>query len=328
MIVRIVAISALLLTFCMQIRAAEPVVAAVEGFFEDVAEYFEDNKKNVTDGLHDILQFVSFNSTSNASTTGGPDHPSSPESNRERTIAFLVIALPGLFFAIYGHRVLKLTVFLGAFVLGTMIFYLFSPKIFSKTEFCCGENGTPLGHLLVSLGVGAAVGLLALYLLRLGLFAIGAILGMIAAVLLLLTPLHDEITSNVPYAIFYIAFMIASGFMAVLLQKPFIVLCTSFGGMLAFLMGVDYFAHTHFGASVVQLFSRIYDYVQSSFDSNSSTSFDFSLDQTGYMMFTIWIGSSVLCMYIQYRLTSPSNKIRYAPLPTSEPPPYEMVPKQ
>ena len=58
------------------------------------------------------------------------------------------------------------------------------------------------------------------------------------AVLLLLTPLHSLVSSNMPYAVFYLCFILGFGLLAVCIQKPFIVLSTSFGGMLAFLLGV------------------------------------------------------------------------------------------
>lgn len=48
-----------------------------------------------------------------------------------------------------------------------------SPKMFPNTAFCCGENGTELGHIVVSCGVGFVGGLITLFVMKLGLFAIG-----------------------------------------------------------------------------------------------------------------------------------------------------------
>lgn len=59
----------------------------------------------------------------------------------------------------------------------TYFFYVISPKLFPNSAFCCGDNGTELGHIAVSCGVGLVGGLLTLFVMKIGLFAIGACLG-------------------------------------------------------------------------------------------------------------------------------------------------------
>ena len=171
-------------------------------------------------------------------------------SCRIYTLPFLIVSLPGLFFALFGsvamdylflfvscfssqqrntrYKFLKVSMMLDwltpsslwlQFTLFTFtavftgaMFYLFSPQVFVHTSFCCGDDGTLIGRIsmrfvccnmhimpthsipvrsLVSERVsecrchvfifqGAICGIFVLCLLKIGYFALGALLGLVS----------------------------------------------------------------------------------------------------------------------------------------------------
>lgn len=83
--------------------------------------------------------------------------------------------------------------------LGGALFYVVSPQLFPDTPFCCGHKGSLAGHIVVSIIVGAysclfavtphfhhltalVAGLIARYILRVGIFLVGCCLGLVREV--------------------------------------------------------------------------------------------------------------------------------------------------
>ena len=162
---------------------------------------------------------------------------------------------------------LQVTVFAAAATSAGILFYAFSPAVFDTTSFCCGKNGTELGHVAVSVGIGIVGGAIGLAVFRCGLFALGACFGLVIAVLLLATPLHEDsfFESNAGFGTFYGGCALVMGIVALVFTRAMVVLGTSAGGAYAFLLGLDYFVESGFQTQTVHAIHRVEEAIDQSF---------------------------------------------------------------
>ena len=111
---------------------------------------------------------------------------------------------------------------------------------------------------MVSLGVGLVGGLLALFVIKVGLFAVGACLGCLVGMVAMSTPLSQQPFFDHNYAIpvFYGSLALSLGLVATLAQKFFIVLTTALIGTLIFFLGIDYFARSGMGQLVLNAITQ------------------------------------------------------------------------
>ncbi|KXJ24772.1 hypothetical protein AC249_AIPGENE21036 [Exaiptasia diaphana] len=172
-----------------------------------------------------------------------------------------ILALVGVVIWAAGYRLIKPCMFLAAFALSFLIFYVVSPMIF-KTQLCCGPRGKEWVHLLISGVVGVFGGFLGCRLYRLGVFTIGECLGLIVALTILSTPLYVYFKSNATYGCFMATISLIFGSLAHFIEKPVLVLSTASSGSFCFLYGVDYFLRSSFSVTVESFLLRIKDVVE------------------------------------------------------------------
>ena len=98
-----------------------------------------------------------------------------------------------------------------------------------------------LVHLGLSAVAGFVLGILSLKLYRFGVFAVGQCLGLIVALSVLCTPLHNYFDSNITYGLFMATSCCVFGSLSYKYEKPIVVITTASGGSLAFLYGKAFF---------------------------------------------------------------------------------------
>eukprot|EP00041_Stephanoeca_diplocostata_P013924 m.249165 g.249165 ORF g.249165 m.249165 type:complete len:605 (+) comp19516_c1_seq1:184-1998(+) len=272
-----------------------------------------------TTGVSVTTSDINSTVTTTTTTTGNPtngetvsDFSNLPKSER---MVFAIIAIPALVFGMTAFKYLKLTVFFAGWAALGYAFYVFSPLAFKTTPVCCGENGTKLGHVGVSIGVGLIGGLITLKLLRLGLFAVGACMGLLIGVIIIYTPLHNEsfFSTNYGFTVYYASFAFVFGVVAMFAEKHTIVFSSALAGSFVFALGVDYFATTGFSEIVASVLlaaeSRMKEEVEHHKTTGSDIKHIYSPDgHKAYYMLGGWIGVWVLSIIVQYRLMYRKDK--------------------
>ncbi|XP_063690585.1 uncharacterized protein LOC134823164 [Bolinopsis microptera] len=172
----------------------------------------------------------------------------------------------GLILCLAGSRIIKVTLFTGGFILMFMFSYLTLPSIVDN-ETCCGPNGNWIARLGVCAAIAILGGLLTLFVYYAGIFAIGGIFGMICALVALSTPLAEKefFDSAMGVGLFYGAFIIVGGLLALLLSTVAVAAASSLGGSYAVFWAVDYFAQTNFSGGIEVLIVQIQDHIRDEF---------------------------------------------------------------
>jgi len=230
-------------------------------------------------------------------------HTHRVQLNETESVYVLPGAVPGIALCFAGYRFIGTAIFLIATALGTALFFTAGPNLFPDTPFCCGHNGTWTGLIVVSLTVGLLMGLLARWLLRVGIFLVGATLGLGVAILLMATPLQDVKTfkSDLGVLLLYIGCMLLFGILSVtFLRKLFLVFTTALGGSLLFILGVDYFVRSNFDAAILYALRRFKWSVQETMDDHKATvRFNRSYDRNTYILLAAFLVLALLGMIVQ-----------------------------
>eukprot|EP00730_Choanoeca_flexa_P015824 TRINITY_DN7351_c0_g1_i2.p1 TRINITY_DN7351_c0_g1~~TRINITY_DN7351_c0_g1_i2.p1 ORF type:complete len:423 (+),score=25.21 TRINITY_DN7351_c0_g1_i2:1-1269(+) len=263
--------------------------------------------------------FSSNTSTTNQSQTSPPSsslsQPSSSPTTHVPTTSspllfnstispyYLAPALPGLLLSVVGYRVIGATLFLAGGVIAGGAWWVFSPKLFPDTSFCCGSHGTVLGHVVISIVAGIVGGLLARWAWRVGIFHIGMCFGLLIGLLVMLTPAEHARFFNSDAAVlcFYVGCMTAGGILTMLFRKFFVILTTATAGILLFLLGIDYFVQSHLGKLLMYLAHRIEVAVHKSIKHDTiEYQFDGDYDYKAFIMVFTWLVLTLVAMVIQY----------------------------
>ena len=225
-------------------------------------------------------------------------------NNNTKPIGFLVAAAAGIPLMTLGYLFLKTTFVLGGFSAAFGLFWVYGPMLFATTAFCCGANGTLTGHLVASGIVGLAGGALAWWLYYVGVFCLGALLGVCLGIGLLLTPLRlQPWASNSAYLAGYFGGLAFSlGSLAVCaLQKHVVIAATSLGGALGVALGVEYFVHTNFGDLVLDVLRNFAQAIRADFEGQTHNWMPAAdISNQAYYMLGGWAALTVLSMIFQY----------------------------
>eukprot|EP00050_Salpingoeca_kvevrii_P001522 m.171597 g.171597 ORF g.171597 m.171597 type:complete len:421 (-) comp10391_c0_seq1:117-1379(-) len=210
--------------------------------------------------------------------------------NRGYLVALSMVASLGLCF--FGHRLLRLWLFLGGFASIAAAFYLFAPSIF-MTDACCGP-GTERTHILISLALGVAGGLIALWILNIGIFLTGSCIGL--GLSLSLRPLLDRfelLQEESSFATFYLSAAVLGGLLSLYREKPIVVFVTSCAGALGFCVGLSHFQNCEF-VHVVEI-------VEEEITKQHAT-LNFTLSKCNRILAGIWTSLTIFGILVQYNL--------------------------
>lgn len=225
------------------------------------------------------------------------------------------IAALGLLLCFAGSRIIKVTMFIGGFIVMFAFAYLTLPSIVDN-QTCCGPNGHWWARILVCLLLGLLGGTLTMLVYYVGIFAVGGIFGMICALVALSTPLAEEEFFGTAMAVglFYGGCIILGGLLALLFSTIAVAVASSIGGAYAVFYGIDYFAKTNFSGGIEVLLVQIQDYIRDEFGmgSNHGHHPDFFRQYTlkDIAIFGFFVILAMMGCVFQLYMASSDNKLK------------------
>lgn len=189
----------------------------------------------------------------------------------------------GILYCFFGYRLFKATMFVTGFLFGLCLVYF----------VCIEENVLPLsGKIGVSVAAGLICGLLAMFLLYIGLFMTGFQCGLLIALFffVLLEFLYHPFSKWIPIGV-----LISAGLLFAVLvlywQKGLLILGTSLLGSGLVLVSVDYFLD-------------VFRMTRYCFDRLTAKTSTVSLCWFSWLLFAIWPALTLLSIVIQWHYTA------------------------
>eukprot|EP01129_Flabellula_baltica_P000345 TRINITY_DN10371_c0_g1_i1.p1 TRINITY_DN10371_c0_g1~~TRINITY_DN10371_c0_g1_i1.p1 ORF type:complete len:296 (-),score=53.16 TRINITY_DN10371_c0_g1_i1:45-932(-) len=195
--------------------------------------------------LFPLFCLLSFVQSDNMTTMDDNGTDTTTDVIPEDTIILINIGIQigvivfGILFTFVGYRIHKVTFFIGGLLVGFFVIYAI---LLDKLPLWL--------VLIIAGGAGLIIGFLFTFVAVIGIFFLGAILGLAIAVAVLATPVGPLVQSlNLPWLFFVIlgGSSLIFGILGVILQKVIMVLGTSFGGSFMIASAVDTLAvHSNF----------------------------------------------------------------------------------
>lgn len=187
--------------------------------------------------------------------------------------------------------------------------FVFSPLLLGHTAVYANTWGRPLISCVAGLIFG---GLLSLKLLRLGIFCLGACIGILLGMLALYSPLQDEsfFSKSYAYDVYYGSFAFVFGVIALFIQQKMLVFATALVGSFMFVLGLDYFVKSGFSAIVetalIGARSQLARQVLHHGDS-AKVNCHRGIPNDAYYMLVGWGVLAIICMIVQIKLAQPKD---------------------
>jgi len=158
----------------------------------------------------------------------------------------IVLMVIGLVLVFFGHKLFKPVLFItGGFICAALTYVLLVTIESNKGQPLFGASRSIAFFFLVIVA-GILGGLLFTCLWKLGLFAIGALLGFTLGSFILGIASNGLIHSETGRVIFLSVLALAGGIGILFIEKPMLVLGTAFPGSYGFFFGLDIFLNTGF----------------------------------------------------------------------------------
>ncbi|KAJ3012258.1 hypothetical protein HKX48_006361 [Thoreauomyces humboldtii] len=159
--------------------------------------------------------------------------------NAYNTVGAIILIATGLFFVFSGHQLFKLVLFIaGAYTGGILAFAALSAIENHGHSFGSSRD---LWFLIASLVLGLIVGTLFLCVWKLGLVAVGGVLGFTLSMMILSLASNGLISHGVGRTIFIIVMVLIGAVAILFLERPVLIIGTSVTGAFAVAWGVDVF---------------------------------------------------------------------------------------
>ncbi|KAI8916762.1 hypothetical protein DFJ77DRAFT_414378, partial [Powellomyces hirtus] len=159
--------------------------------------------------------------------------------NVYNTLGAIILIITGILFVFSGHHMFKLVLFIGGFYAGGLCSYIVLSAIENRGH-SFGDSRDLL-FFVITLVVGLAIGTLFVCIWKLGLVAVGAMLGFTIAMLVLSLATNGLISQGTGRTIFIIVLTVVGGIAVLFLERPILVVGTSVAGAFAIMWGVDVF---------------------------------------------------------------------------------------
>ncbi|RKP03049.1 hypothetical protein CXG81DRAFT_24359 [Caulochytrium protostelioides] len=154
----------------------------------------------------------------------------------------IIIIIQGIYLTFVGHRLVRIMIFLAGFYAGALIAY----AVLVNVE---RNRGVPIDAWIWFIAIllsGILFGAMLLCLYRVGLFILGALLGLVIAIAILSLRSQGLIHSVAGRAAFLALMALAGGIAILFLERPVMIIATAVLGSYAAFYGIDLFAGTGF----------------------------------------------------------------------------------
>lgn len=235
------------------------------------------------------LQFQAASAVETASETVTSIFDSTDGLSFSSVVLAVAALLVGLLFCVAGYRLFHTTAYALGFIGGGVIVALVVEKLFADKSWVLNAS-----WIAFCVG-GVLCGYLVSYVYWLGVFVAGAVAGAMLAVLVntsfgyLLSPAHPGTVLIVLAAVF----ALVCGAVAVKLERPVLVVATSFVGAYLVVMGIGYFAGDY------PAFNDLTHY--RSYDSDGDAVYDIPSAWWAYLVGTLVLFA--LSVLLQFRKT-------------------------
>jgi len=219
------------------------------------------------------------------------------EINMVYMIINIVLIALGILFCFVGYRLFRFTFFIVGFLFGFGATYMLLDPIIRRWMI---EAGAPhptivLVTLIIAGGLGLIIAILMTAIKKIGIFALGALLGLAIATVALATPLGELIANQGIVWLYFVSLVGSSilfGLLALLLQKIIMVIGTAFGGSFMIASALDSLA-------VHSSFSKVIP-LALSFNFNTMVNVDWKV----YVMIAGVIVVGITGTVVQFRFTA------------------------
>lgn len=166
-----------------------------------------------------------------------------PKFTSDEIVLAVLCMITGLYLCFAGYRIVKVLLFLTGFYVGYWLCY----SIMTGIDVDYGENEEWI-IFGSSVGAGLLVGLVLLCLMQLGIFLLGCLWGFMLALWILsfVDPNSPLITEPAYKWLFIGGISLVTGILALVFQKPIIIIASSYVGSYILFYGIDVFAQTGF----------------------------------------------------------------------------------
>jgi len=154
------------------------------------------------------------------------------------SIAAVLAIVIGIAVAFFGYKLFKPVLFISGFVVGAMVGFLVAERIFKNQSYITTASW------ITAIICGIILGAIVICVFQLGVFLIGAAAGILLA-FALNTSFGYKIWPSNPTGMLYILLVVLAllfGWLALRLERPFIIVATSLCGAIATVWGIGYFA--------------------------------------------------------------------------------------
>lgn len=166
------------------------------------------------------------------------------------TIAAILALVVGSVVCFFGYRLLRLTLFLSGFMVAGLIAAIIVEFAFASFSWM------PTASWIAFVLAGVGGGLLAVFAFTLGVFLVGVLAGIMVAFLLQVSFAYAFIPSHpgIMFVIFVAVFGLIGGVLTWKLEKPLLMMATSFIGATSMIWGIGYFAGKYPNAADMEQF--------------------------------------------------------------------------
>jgi Domain of unknown function (DUF4203) len=178
------------------------------------------------------------------------------------TIAGVIGGLVGIVFLFFGIRFFKPILFLAGLAIGALATHILILNLEDKYDF-----GPQREWLVIAIPavVGLVIGILFLWVWKLGLVSLGALGGFTLAIYVLSWKTDGVISSPTYRPIFIAGLVVIGALLAAFFERPVIIVCTSLLGSACICSCIDVFAATGFNIAIEMFISN-----KGSFEFNNS----------------------------------------------------------
>ncbi|DBA03020.1 TPA: hypothetical protein N0F65_003208 [Lagenidium giganteum] len=196
----------------------------------------------------------------------------------------------GVVVCFYGYKLLRPVIFACGFVAGGLAIAMVLEYAFPSSTWI--GTASWIGFLIG----GVISGALVLWLYKAGVFIIGALAGALLAFTLNTSILHQIYPSqpDVTLILAIIILALLCGYLALRIEKPVIIVATSFIGADAFVWGIGYFAGKYPSAADLQKFRS----------KDSAGDWVYAIPGAWWAYLTATIILFLVGLYVQFRKTS------------------------
>ncbi|KAI8055307.1 hypothetical protein BDF22DRAFT_654205 [Syncephalis plumigaleata] len=224
--------------------------------------------------------------------TSFPTAPPTPQEVQQaltpQSIVGAIVALVvGFVLCFFGYRFFRPTLFLAGFVIAAFVTYVVCLNV-APLKGDQYDSIKRTVYIVLVIGVGFIVGVLAVCFWRFGLLLVGAMGGLVGGLFILAFMPNGLIKEPVWKAVLIVILVILGAILIFKFERPVVIVATSAGGGFALALGIDFFVQSQFASTIATVLG-------------GASSAVLSFDAKTYIMLALVAIFAILGMIVQFR---------------------------